>query len=474
MKKVLFVASEALPFAASGGLGDVAGSLPTVIAAAGVDIRVVMPYYAKIGEPYRSQIQYLGYIYITLGWRRQYCGIFSLVKDGVTYYFLDNEYYFKRNMLYGEYDDAERFAFFSKAVLDFLPFVEFWPDIIHCNDWQSALAVVYLKQQYGLVEHYTDIKAIFTIHNIQYQGRYGTDLLTDVFGLDQKELSIVEYGGDINLLKGAVVCADAVTTVSPTYAKEILSEGFSHGLHHVLSQYTYKLSGILNGIDYEYYNPKDDPALFEPFTSRSVAKKQTNKHQLQKMIGLPESDCPMIAVISRLVDHKGLDLVTYCADELLKDDVQLVILGTGDPYFESYFAGLGARYQSKVKTILQYNKDLSKKIYAASDIFLMPSRSEPCGLSQMIASRYGSVPVVHETGGLYDSIKDVGWEGGGNGFTFAAYDAWEMLGAIRRAEALYADKEAWQKLASKVMKVDFTWSKSAKDYIALYDGLTSK
>ncbi len=471
MKKILFAASEALPFAASGGLGDVAGSLPSVIAAEGNDVRVVMPLYSKMSAEYRESAEFLGYIYVTLGWRRQYCGIFTLEKDGVVYYFIDNEYYFKRDRLYGEYDDAERFAFFSKAVLDILPFVDFMPDILHCNDWQTALSVVYLKKQYGLVPGYADIKAIFTIHNIQYQGRYGKELLTDLFGLDPKELKTLEYDGDLNLLKGAIVCADAVTTVSPTYAKEILSPQFSHGLHHVLEQHKGKLVGILNGIDYDYYDPSHDDSLFVKYTWRSIARKAQNKHELQRMLGLPESDSPLIAVISRLVDHKGLDLVTLAADDMMADDVQFVVLGTGDPYFESFFSSLASRYPGKVKCLLQYNKELSKKIYAASDIFLMPSLSEPCGLSQMIASRYGSVPVIHETGGLYDSIRDIGWQGGGNGFTFAPYNAYDMLCSVRRAEELYHDREAWRKLSQKVMRVDFTWGKSAKQYIALYDSL---
>ncbi len=471
MKKILFATSEALPFASSGGLADVAGSLPNVIADEGCDVRVVMPLYSKMNNEYRQAAEYLGYIYVTLGWRRQYCGVFRLERNGVVYYFLDNEYYFKRNMLYGEYDDAERFAFFSKAVLDILPFIDFMPDILHCNDWQTALSVVYLKKQYGLLEGYADIKAVFTVHNIQYQGRYGKDLLTDLFGLDQKEMPTLEYDGDINLLKGAVVCADAVTTVSPTYAKEIMSPEFSHGLYHVLEQHKGKLSGILNGIDYNYYDPAHDGELFANYTWRSVGRKAQNKHELQKMLGLPESDRPMIAVISRLVDHKGLDLVTLAADDIMADDVQLVVLGTGDPYFENFFTSLARRYPDKVRCLLKYDKELSKKIYAASDIFLMPSRSEPCGLSQMIASRYGSVPVIHETGGLYDSIRDIGWQGGGNGFTFAPYNAWDMLCALRRAETLYNDAEQWHDLVQKVMRVDFTWSKSAKQYIALYDSM---
>lgn len=471
MKKILFVGSEALPFAASGGLGDVIGSLPRVIASGGDDVRVILPLYSSISDKYRSKFRFLGSIDVALGWRKQYCGIFEYVLDGVVYYFVDNEYYFARTSLYGEYDDGERFAFFSKAALDILPVIDFFPDIMHCNDWQTALCVVYLKKQYALFEGYSGIRALFTIHNIQYQGEFGMNCLCDLFGLSADDRGTVEYNGNINLLKAAVVCADAVGTVSPTYAKEILSPAFSHGLHYVLQQNQDKLYGILNGIDTVYYDPQHDDAVSRQYTWRSVARKKENKQFLQRSLGLPETDAPMIAIISRLVDHKGLDLVRYAADGILSDRVQLVVLGKGDAAYEQFFADLEKRYPDKVRTLLQYDKDLSKKIYAASDIFLMPSKSEPCGLSQMIASRYGSVPVVHETGGLYDSIRDVGWEGGGNGFTFASYDAQDMLACLRRAEAAYADGELWAGLVKKVMRVDFSWKKSAAEYMALYNKL---
>ncbi len=471
MKKILFVGSEALPFAASGGLGDVMGSLPKVIAEAGNDVRVVLPLYSSISEKYLAQFDFLCSIDVCLSWRKQYCGIFRYVSDGVTYYFIDNEYYFKRGMLYGEYDDGERFAFFSKAVLDILPTVGFFPDIMHCNDWQTALCTVYLKKHYSAFDGYSGIRTVFTIHNIQYQGEYGMECLSDLFGLGESDRETVEYNGNINLLKAAVVCADAVNTVSPTYAKEILSPQYSHGLHYVLEQHKGKLCGILNGIDLDYYNPQKDAVLAKQYTWRSADRKKINKRALQSSLSLPESDAPMIAVISRLVDHKGLDLVRYSAYEMLKDDVQLVVLGKGDAAYEGFFMQLQNDFPNKVRTLLKYDKDLSKQIYAASDIFLMPSKSEPCGLSQMIASRYGSVPVVHETGGLYDSIRDIGWEGGGNGFTFAAYDARDMLDCVRRAEAAYARTDFWSELVKKVMRVDFSWKKSAKEYIALYDKL---
>lgn len=474
MKKILYVAGEALPFASSGGLGDVIGSLPAALTASGeCDVRVVMPLYSAIGEKFRKKFEYIGSKYIRLSWRSQYCGLFRYVHKGVTFYFIDNEYYFKRYMLYGEYDDAERFAFFCRAALEILPDIDFFPDILHAHDWHAALSVIYLKQCYArLDERYSNIRALFTIHNIQYQGQYGFELLGDVFGLMPSDKEIVEYDGGINLLKGAVVCADAVSTVSPTYAKEILSPKFSHGLDSVLNLFSFKLSGILNGIDRDYYNPSKDKELFANFSTRNLDGKALCKSGLQRMLGLPEKDVPLIAVISRLVSHKGLDLVMLAGDDILKDDVQLVVLGQGDKSYEGYFESLAERYPTKCRALITYNRDLSKKIYSAADIFLMPSRSEPCGLAQMIASRYGTVPVIHETGGLYDSIKDFGCESGGNGFTFAAYSAYELLNSVNRAVGLYyGDRETFEKLRKKVMRVDFSWKHSALSYLELYNSI---
>lgn len=474
MKKILYVAGEALPFASSGGLGDVIGSLPISLSAeSGDDIRVIMPLYSQIGEKFRKKFKFIGSKDIKLSWRSQYCGIFEYNHKGVTYYFLDNEYYFKRASLYGEFDDAERFAFFCRAAMEILPDIDFIPDILHAHDWHAALSVIYLKQCYAKCdERFANTKAIFTIHNIQYQGIYDFAILGDVFGLMPSDKEIVEYDGCINLLKGAIVCADKVTTVSPTYAKEILSPKFSHGLDNVLNMFSFKLSGILNGIDRDYYNPSKDKEIFANFNSRNTDGKRMCKSGLQRMLGLPERDVPLIAVISRLVSHKGLDLVMLAGDDLLKDDVQLVVLGMGDKSYEAYFEGLAERFPQKCKTLITYNRDLSKRIYSAADIFLMPSRSEPCGLAQMICSRYGAVPVIHETGGLYDSIKDIGCVGGGNGFTFAAYSAYEMLNSVDRAVGMYQnDREGFNKLQKKVMRVDFSWKQSARSYIELYNQL---
>ncbi len=472
MKKILYVAGEALPFASSGGLGDVIGSLPAALNAQGDnDIRVIMPLYNTIKEEYRKDFEYITSKYINLSWRTLYCGIFKYVHKGVTFYFIDNEYYFKRYTLYGEFDDGERYAFFCRAVLEMMPEIDFFPDILHAHDWHAALSVIYLKRCFAKMdERYANMRAIFTIHNIQYQGQYGFELLGDVFGLMTYDRGIVEYNNCINLLKGAIVCADAVTTVSPTYAKEILSPKFSHGLDHILNQYSFKLSGILNGIDREYYNPAQDTEIYANYTVEDMSGKLGCKKGLQKALGLPErDDVPMIAVISRLVSHKGLDLVMLAGDEILKDDVQLVVLGQGDKSYEDFFVSLSQRYPEKCRALITYNRDLSKQIYSAADLFLMPSRSEPCGLAQMICSRYGAIPIIHETGGLYDSIKDIGNEEGGNGFTFAAYSAYEMLGSIKRAFTLWnEDREGFTALSKKVMCVDFSWNQSALSYIDLY------
>ncbi len=472
--KILFVASESTPFAASGGLADVIGSLPAALKKASPedDIRVIMPLYATMDAAWRSKLRFLFSKTVQLNWRRQYCGVFTVACRKVTYYFVDNEYYFKRGNLYGEFDDGERFAFFCRAVVDLLPDLDFFPDVLHANDWQSALSVIYLKQKYADLERFSDIRTVFTIHNILYQGQYGFELLNDVFDLLPSDREIVEYGDCINLLKGAIVCADRVTTVSPTYAKEILSKRFSHGLDPVLRMYQGKLSGILNGIDQTYYNPAKNQELKANFSVNRMAGKAICKAELQEKLGLPvKADTPVVAMITRLVDSKGLDLLTLAADDLLEEDVQLVLLGKGDPYYETFFASLAQRHPENCRVLLRFDQALAKQMYAGADLFLMPSRTEPCGLAQMICSRYGTVPVVHETGGLYDSIRDVGCEGGGNGFTFASYNAWDMLYAVRNGLSAYRDRDTWKKLVRRVMQTDFSWGKSAAQYQELYRSL---
>ena len=478
-KKILMVGSEAMPFAATGGLGDVLGSLPAACKAQGgddVDVRVVMPLYSAVGREYRDKMEFITDIIIPLSWRQLYCGIFKLEKDGVIYYFIDNEYYFKRGELYGSYDDGERFAYFCSAVMHILPVIDFFPDILHAHDWQSALAVVYLKTIFRNSPRYSGIKAVFTIHNIAYQGQYDMAILSDVFGLDVRYASIVAYDGCINLMKGAIVCADRVTTVSPTYAKEIRYPAHSKGLHYILRENNYKLSGILNGIDYSFYNPETDKVIYKNYSASSLKNKAVNKTSLQKDLSLPvRADVPVIAIISRLAEHKGLDIVSRIMESvLIENDVQLIVLGKGEQKYESYFRYLQNKHPSQVSSIISYDRDLSKKIYAASDIFVMPSKSEPCGLAQMIASRYGSVPVTRETGGLYDSIKGYYEKDGeiyGNGFTFANYSEWELKERICAALGLYKDGEKWSKLVKKIMQTDFSWDISAKKYIELYNDM---
>ena len=474
MKRILFAGSEILPFAATGGLGDVLGSLPEAIKRKNpeIDVRAVMPLYGQIKHEWREKMTFERWIMVNVSWRQEYCGIFSLEKGCVKYYFIDNEKYFCRASLYGEFDDAERFSFFSYAVLDLMAAVDFYPDVLHANDWQTATAVIALKQIYGGSEAYRRVKAVYTIHNIDYQGQYGMELFNDIFGFKDYMYGIVDYDGCLNLTKGAVVCADFVTTVSPQYAKEIQTEAYSHGLHHILRMYGYKIDGIINGIDTNLNNAEKDPDIPFNFTPDDLSGKAKNKAELQRRFGLCErEDVPLIAMISRLAGHKGFDLVTRMAEELMCDDVQFVLLGTGERDYENFFRAYGERHRGKASVSISYDRKLSKLIYAGADMFLMPSRSEACGLAQMIASRYGTVPIVRETGGLYDTIKPYG--AGGNGFTFAAYNAHDMLYVIREAEGLYHNKEAWRALQEKIMNIDFSWDVSAAKYLEMYDRIMS-
>ena len=466
-KKILFDASEATPFIATGGLAEVIGSLSKALAKdPAYDVRVVLPLYSDIKAEYRRKMSFLGNIFVPLSWRNQYCGIFSCQEEGVTFYFLDNEYYFKRPGCYGYYDDGERFAFFSRGVMEILPFINFYPDVLHCHDWQAALSVLYLKTIYCYRPEYQFIRALFTIHNIEYQGKYSLDILEDLFGISNNYRYLLEYDGCLNLMKGAIECAEKFSTVSPTYANEIKNPLYAHGLDEIIRKNAFKLSGILNGIDTVSYDPATDPALFAHYSANDLGNKAVCKAELQKMLGLSVKQVPIIAMISRLVSHKGLDLVKAVIEDILQDDVQFVLLGTGDAVYENYFKDLGRRYTGKVATVIAFNGDLSRKIYSGADIFLMPSKSEPCGLSQMIASRYAAVPVVRETGGLFDSIKPYG--SGGNGFTFAAYNPYDMLYVVREAVNTYKNGEEWQVLMQKAARTDFSWLHSAEEYKKLY------
>ncbi len=467
--KVLYVASEALPFAASGGLADVAGSLPRAMRKRLVGCRVVMPLYESIPQEMRENMKFLTSLSVPVAWRRQYCGVFEAKVDGVIYYLLDNQYYFKRQGLYGHYDDAERFAFFSRAVLEMLPYLDFKPDVIHANDWQSALVPLFYSIFYANRDGFQGIKTALTIHNIQYQGKYGMELIEDVLGIPPEHRQLVEYDGCVNFMKAGIETADRVTTVSPTYAQEILDPWFSWGLDPILNARSWKLHGILNGIDTEGYNPESDPNVYENFTVETVEEgKAANKKALQERLCLPQrADVPLIGMVTRLTSHKGLDLVKYIIDDLLQRDVQMVVLGSGEWVYENFFREIQNKYPEKFCYCVGFIPELARKIYAGVDIFLMPSKSEPCGLAQMVACRYGTLPVVRETGGLKDSIIDCGEEGG-FGFTFKTYNADDMLAAIDRALGAYANKPDLKLLRERCMTEDFTWGRSANTYIRMY------
>lgn len=474
--KVLYVASEANPFMASGGLGDVAGSLPIALRKRLIGCRVVMPLYDSIKQEYKDEMKFITSISVPVSWRRQYCGIFEAKRNGVIFYFLDNQYYFKRDGIYGHYDDAERFAFFSRAVLEIIPHLDWKPDIIHCNDWQSALTPLYYSCYYANQPGYENIKTVFTIHNIQYQGKYGDELLNDVLGIAPEYNNLILYDGLVNFMKAGIECANKVTTVSPTYAKEILDPWYSYGLDPILNQRSWKLSGILNGIDTDSYNPATDPNIFKNYDESNFREgKAVNKKELQQAMGMAvRDDVPLVGIVSRLAGHKGFDLMKAVLEKSLWErDIQYVVLGSGEWQYESFFRELHNKYPDKVGVTIGFIPELARKIYAGADMFLMPSKSEPCGLSQMVSLRYGTIPIVRETGGLKDSITDSG-DGEGNGFTFKTYDAYDMLGAIYRAVDAYSNKDYWQTLVKRSLECDMSWGKSANEYIKMYKALVKE
>ena len=466
--KILFVASEARPFIASGGLADVAGSLPKALCDTGNECRVVIPLYKNIPQQFRERMEFVRNFNVPLAWRNQYCGVFKARHQGVVYYFLDNEYYFKRDNLYGYYDDAERFAFFSKAAMEMLNYIDFDPDIVHANDWHTALVPVYLNTFYRGIPKYHDIKTVFTIHNIQYQGQYGMEIAWDVLGIPEYQNPVLEYNGCLNMMKAAIMQVNIVNTVSPSYAMEIHDPWFSHGLDPILNAKGDRVVGILNGIDVQANNPKTDEDIYKNYDVHSLEDKQVNKIELMKEMGLePDENRMLIGMVSRLVSHKGLDLVKYIFDILMRDNVAFVLLGSGDADYENFFNKMQSRYPGRVAVKIGFLPNLSKKIYAGADAFLMPSKSEPCGLAQMVAARYGTLPIVRETGGLKDSIHDMGGDNG-NGFTFKTYNAHDMLGAIQRAEGLYGNKPLWNQAMVNAMNSDFSWNKSANEYVDMY------
>ena len=474
--KVLYVVSEAVPFIKTGGLADVAGSLPKALVAEGVDARVILPKYSNIPEEYRNQMEHVADITVPVSWRQKYAGVEKLVYDGVTYYFVDNEEYFRRDGMYGYGDDAERFSFFSRAVLNLLPAMDFWPDVINSNDWHAALVNVFLKLEHNGDERYENIKTVFSIHNLKYQGIFDKNIMGDVLGLDWQYFNNgdLEFNDCVNFMKGGIVYADMITTVSRTYAEEIQYEFYGEQMDGLLRSRRDSLRGIVNGIDVDVYNPATDKYLFENFDINSLDKKLENKVRLQEQLGLPQGrNIPLIGMVSRLVEAKGLNLIIRIMDEILThEDCQFVLLGTGDKVFEDWFRDLQWRYPTKVSTNIYFSNELAQRIYGSSDIFLMPSIYEPCGIGQMIALRYGTIPIVRETGGLKDTVKAYNkYEATGNGYTFSDINAHDLMYTIKRALTEYESIGLWSQIQTNAMKSDCSWKRSAKEYIDMYNQL---
>ncbi|MDN8587498.1 glycogen synthase GlgA [Paenibacillus sp. 11B] len=473
---ILFAAAEVHPFIKTGGLADVIGALPQALKKSGADVRVILPKYKSIPDEYKEAMEPVITTDVPLGWRRPYCGIEMLVHDGIPVYFVDNEYYFGRDGVYGYMDDGERFAFFNRAVLDVLPQIEFKPDVLHSHDWHTGMIPLLLEAHYAHDPFYSEMRTVFTIHNLLYQGVFPHDLFSDLLELDDRYFTAdgAEYYGNVNFLKAGVVFADHVTTVSPTYAKEVQTSYYGYGLDGLLSSLGDRFTGIVNGIDTKSYNPAADNKIAVKYRT-SLSKKIENKIELQKELGLPlRPDAPLMVMVTRLVDSKGLDLVCRVLDELLYyDDIQFAVLGTGDPAYEHWFREAANRYPLKMSAQITFNDGLSRRFYAGSDLFLMPSRFEPCGISQMLALRYGSVPLVRETGGLNDTVQAYNeFSGEGNGFSFTSFNAHDMMNTIRRAEAFYRQPEHWKKIVKNAMSGDYSWNVSAEEYMGIYRRIT--
>ncbi len=469
--KILFAAAEAAPYIKIGGLGDVAYALPKALSEQDNEVCVVLPLYKAVKDRYGEGLEYLTSFMVPLSWRQLYCGIFRQKQGNVTYYFVDNEYYFMRDTVYGNFDDGERYAFFCKAVLEMLQHLSFWPDVIHANDWQCALLPLFLKCFYQGHPGYQPIKTMFTIHNIEYQGQMPFPFAKEVLGLSDDQISSLAYGGCLNFMFSAICLADKVTTVSATYAEELKSAYFGKDMHQVLAGVSYKFCGITNGIDPDVFNPQTDSHLFHKYSVKNMAGKKIGKRHLREYLGLEQDEeAPIVAMISRLVGHKGLDLVQYVRHELMERRMQLVVLGTGDAEYENMFRELAYQYPGKVSANICFDSALANKIYAGADLFLMPSKSEPCGLSQMIAMRYGTIPIVRETGGLKDTVWPINPETGeGRGFTFKSYNAHDMLNAVDRALNFYYEKKPeLKKVLRSNMETDFSWQNAAGQYMAIY------
>ena len=479
--KIWFAASEVAPFAKTGGLADVAGSLPKALKRLGADIRVVMPKYRQIDKEYVDQMEFIGDITIDLTWRKQYCGVYKLEQEGVFWYFIDNEYYFFRDWYYGMGDDGERFAFFCKAILDILPLIGFQPDIIHLNDWQTGLVSVLLDAHYRCYREdgfYNKIHTLFTIHNLKYQGVFPKQIMDQLLGLDWRFFSRegLEYYDKVNFLKAGLAFSTALSTVSKTYAEEIKYDFYGENLQGLIRRRSADLYGIVNGIDFDGNDPGNDSRIYAPFSGDNLSGKYDNKKRLQKDLQLDVNEnTPLIGLISRLIDQKGLDLIEYMMPDLMGMDLQLIVLGAGERRYEDLFKWAQSKFPGRVSANIRYDAVLAQRIYAGSDILLMPSLYEPCGLSQLFGMRYGAVPIVRETGGLKDTVIPYNIHSGeGTGFTFANYNAHEMRDAVARAIDVYRNREEWENLVKACMNQDFSWDHSAREYLNLYDTIIKR
>ncbi len=479
MKKILFAASEGVPFIKTGGLADVVGSLPKCIDKQYFDVRVIMPKYACMKQEVKDKMEYITHFYMDYNWKDVYVGVLGANVDGIQYYFIDNEFYFNGFKPYGDNAlfEIEKYAFFSKAVLSALPLIDFRPDLIHCHDWQTGLVPVYLKERFQGNDFFRGMKSVITIHNLKFQVKWDPKTVQSITGLPEYYFTPdkLEAYDDANLLKGGIVFADAVTTVSDTYAEEIKTGFYGEGLDGLLRARSGDLRGIVNGIDYDDFNPETDPYIVKQYNAINFRKEKVkNKRALQEQLGLKVDDKKMmIGIVSRLTDQKGFDLIAYVMDELCQDDIQLVVLGTGEEQYENMFRHFDWKYSDKVSANIYYSEELSHRVYAACDAFLMPSLFEPCGLSQLMSLRYGTVPIVRETGGLKDTVEPYNqYESKGTGFSFTNYNAHEMLATIRYAEQIYYDKKReWNKIVDRAMAADFSWNVSAKKYQEMYDWL---
>lgn len=474
--KVLFASAEAAPFFKSGGLGDVAAALPKELKRQGIDIRVVLPYYIQMPQEYKDQVREVRHFRFQLGYKNVYCGIKELVHDGVTYYFIDNLSYFDRPSLYGQWDDGERFGYFSTAVIEMLEVIDWIPDIIHVNDWHTAMIPVLLVDRYHWKERLRNIRKVLTIHNIRFQGIFEPQILSNVFGTGYNTFTDdgLKQFGRVNFLKGGINFSDRVTTVSPSYAGEIMTPEFGEGVEDVLQHNHWKVRGIINGIDYDLNNPETDETIPYQFSVDDLSGKAENKRALQERVGLPvRDDVPIIGMVSRLTDQKGFQLVEEKLNDLLQEDVQVILLGTGDSHFEDSFRYFEHVYPDKMRGMIMFDVNLAQLIYAGSDMFLMPSAFEPCGLSQMISMRYGTIPIVHETGGLRDTIQPYNeYEQTGNGFSFYSFDSYTMFNTIQYALHVYWNNpKSWKGLVERAMQTNFAWEGPASEYLELYKEL---